>query len=302
MTRTQTFYDRLSREAAAGKMALIGLYATRDRLLYVESPALKKQYMQKIGIFEEPVLEAELDTAMLKKKADMIQIALNRREPIDLEAIDEQLKKERREQVNKVESADSTLRGLPELSGERMHAFQSEYNRILKSFHPAVNSSLTETQKDLFERAADAYRMQDADAMQLIYDVLFLPEDAAPSPGTRWVREDPDVMERRMEYRAAAELSTDYRLAERLYRFFTPLEKDRVMIDALKDSREKIKEVEEEIRKIRSGFPFSAAETLNDRDKTEEYLSELRLRALQCQKEKAGLEARIKSMTEADNG
>ena len=33
--RTQTFYDWLQREVASSRMALVGLYESRDKLLYV---------------------------------------------------------------------------------------------------------------------------------------------------------------------------------------------------------------------------------------------------------------------------
>ena len=41
--------------------------------------------------------------------------------------------------------------------------------------------------------------------------------------------------------------------------------------------------VEEEIAEIRKGFPFNAAEVLNDTAKQEEYMMSLKLRAKQCE-------------------
>ena len=94
------------------------------------------------------------------------------------------------------------------------------------------------------------------------------------------------------------ELSTDYYLAKKLYDSFAPLEEDQVMLDMIDRYEATRKEVEEEIAEIRSGFPFNALSTINDRKKTEEYLAELRLRAARCEREKAELEAQIASMTE----
>ena len=113
--RIQTFYDWLTREADTGRMALVGLYENRDKVLYVEAPPLRKKYMEVIGVYEEPVLQAELENAMLRRKAELIRIAINRREPADLEAIKEQLEKEKQALVSELESADKTLNELPEL-------------------------------------------------------------------------------------------------------------------------------------------------------------------------------------------
>ena len=95
--RKQTFYDWLAREVTSSRMALVRLYENRDRLLYVEAPQLRKKYMDVIGVYEEPVLQAELEVSLLRRKVELIQIAINRREPVDLIAIDTQLEKEKQE-------------------------------------------------------------------------------------------------------------------------------------------------------------------------------------------------------------
>ena len=80
--RTQTFLGYLAQEQQATRLALLAAYETKDRLLYVEAPALRQEYMLKIGTQEEKVLEAELSVAMLRRKLELIQTAINRREPV----------------------------------------------------------------------------------------------------------------------------------------------------------------------------------------------------------------------------
>ena len=77
-----------------------------------------------------------------------------------------------------------------------------------------------------------------------------------------------------------------------------PLEDDAVVLDSLETYNAQRKAVEEEIANIKAGFPFNAVETLNDKNKTEEYLAELRLRAKQCETEKSQLEQRINELIE----
>ena len=301
--RNQTFYDWLIREVATSRMALVGLYEKKDKLLYVEAPPLRQRYMETIGIYEESVLAAELEVSMLRRKVEMIQIAINRREPVDLEAIDTAIEAERAKVVSDVEAGDKTLHELPQLSEQEEHTLQRQHREITAAFHPAMNPDITEAQKKLYEKAQDAYRLQDVEAMKLIYDMLFAPADVSA------VSVSPDRMpygtaERREEYREiASAFSTDYKLAKQLYPFFMPLEEDSVIRSSLDGYDAQRRAVEEEIASIRAGFPFNAVATLNDKAKTEEYLAELRVRAKRCEIEKAELERQISTLTKgAVNG
>lgn len=295
--RRQTFYDWLQREVSSSRMALIALYENRDRLLYVEAPPLRKRYMDIFGAVEEPVLEAELEVSLLRRKIEMIQIALNRREPVDLAAIDARLQEEKERQVSELEQGDRTLNELPQLTEQQERTMQRQYREITSRFHPALNTDITEAQRDLYQKAVEAYKMQDADALALIYAMLFSPADSgelklAVSTGKA------DSGEMRADYHEmATALSTDYRLAGKLYSCFAPLEEDRVVLETLHIYEEQRKAAEDEIAQIRSGFPFNAISTMNDRAKTEEYLAELHLRAKQCGEEKARLENKIAELT-----
>ena len=301
--RNQTFYDWLTREVATSRMALVGLYEKKDKLLYVEAPPLRQRYMETIGVYEESVLAAELEVSMLRRKVEMIQIAINRREPVDLEAIDTAIEAERAQVVSDVEAGDKTLHELPQLSEQEEHTLQRQHREITAAFHPAMNPDITEAQKELYEKAQNAYRLQDVEAMKLIYDMLFAPVDVS-TVSVSADRTPYDTAERREEYREiASALSTDYKLAKQLYPFFMPLEEDSVIRSSLDGYDAQRRAVEEEIASIQAGFPFNAVATLNNKAKTEEYLAELRVRAKRCEIEKAELERQISTLTEgAVNG
>ena len=299
--RAQSFYNWLTREMATSRMALVGLYEQKDKLLYVEAPPLRRRYMETIGVYEESVLEAELEVAMLRRKVEMIQIAINRRETIDLQAIDEALEEEKKQKVAELEAGDFTLNELPKLTEKEEHTIQRQYREITSAFHPAMNPDITDTQRELYEKAQEAYQLQDVEAMKLIYDMLFMPVDQSEfiiSSDNYY----PTAEEQRDEYRQfASVLTTDYKLAKHLYSFFMPLEEDIVLQDTIESYNAQRKAVEEEIASIRAGFPFNAVATLNSKSKTEEYLAELRVRAKQSEREKAELEQRIKKLTEDVN-
>jgi hypothetical protein len=54
--------------------------------------------------------------------------------------------------------------------------------------------------------------------------------------------------------------------------------------------------LEADIAQIRAGFPFNAAATLKDPEKTADYLAELRVRAKNAAEEKAALNAKIEAL------
>ncbi len=291
--REQTFYDWLTREVASSRMALVNLYEARDKLLYVEAPKLRAQYMDLIGGAENPVLEAELEVSMLRRKLELIRIAVNRREPLDMEKIDAVLEEEKKQKVTEVENSDLTLQELPNLTEEQQRTMQRRYKEITSVFHPAIHADLTEAQRTLYEKAVEAYQMQDAEAMRIIYEALFPAEDMEMDLCVENVRqEDPREDYRRM----ARALSIDYFLAKKLYDCFLPLEEDRVVLDTLHTCDARSREVQDEIEKIRQGFPFNAAETMSDPEKTAEYLEELRFRGRQCEEEKRELERKIEEL------
>ena len=296
--REQTFYDWLTREVATSRMALIGAYENRDRLLYVEAPPLRQRYMDQFGTVEEAVLQAELEVSLLRRKVEMVQIALNRREPVDLADIDQKLEAEKEQQIAEVEQKDLTLYELPQLTDQQAHTLQRQYREITGSFHPAMNPDATETQRELYDKAVEAYKIQDVEAMKVIYDSLFAPQDLGELVLTT-DNSAPTPDERRSAYRAVASaLATDYFLAKKLYDCFIPLEEDRVVLDTLNSYNDQRKAVEEEINRIREGFPFNAAATLEDPVKANAYMAELQVRANRCQEEKMELQEKLAALTE----
>jgi len=292
----------LTEELSTARLSLLTAYESRDKLLYVEAPALRNQYMEKIGSIEEAVLEAELDVSLLQRKIELIQIAKNRREVIDEQAIDEQLAAEKEGRLTELEETDRTLKQLPELTEEQKIQLQEQYKSITSDFHPALNHNLTATQKHLYERAIETYKNQDVDAMQLIYDMLYGSDGTDISFKMSISNEDATLEERRRDYKHLADaIAADFSLAKLLYANFTKLQEDAVVLTEIQNYVRERESVEKEIESIRKEFPFNAVDTINNPQKTEQYLTELRTRAQRCEEEKAELEEKIQSMLEVES-
>lgn len=298
--RDKSFTAWLMDETASSRFALIELYELRDKLLYADAPPLRQRYMNTIGIYEEEVLEAELEVSMLQRKVEMIQAAVNRRERIDQAAIERALEAEKTLKLAEIEAEDKTLNELPQLSEEEQKTMQQQYREITSLFHPAMNPFANDVQKELYSKALDAYRMQDAAEMDHIHGMLFAKADNSER-GITVTAESKVVSEEEMKAehkKIASVLATDYSLAKELYFCFATLEDDAVVLDTLNTYNEQRKALEKEIEEIKAGFPFNALSTLNDKKKTAEYLADLRIRARQCETEKAELERKIASMLE----
>ena len=143
----QTYLKWLGKEVVAAKYALLVALEKRDNLLYIEEPELKEEYMQKIGMYEEQILKLELEVSLQEKKKLMIQAAINRREPVDLEAIEKQLDEERASQLNQLnETYKAGTHQNETLTVEEKEELQSLYKEIVREFHPQVRSDMTETE------------------------------------------------------------------------------------------------------------------------------------------------------------
>ncbi len=290
-----SFLHWLFDEMTSARFATLSLLSKRDELLWQKAPKLRSEYMAKIGVYEEEVMKAELDLSMLYRKVELIQAAINRREPIDLEAIDRQIAEERDRRLKSIEDADKTADELPKLTEEEKEELQDKYRKIVECFHPSANHNNTTTEQHLYEEALDAYKRQNIHAMRIIYDMLFGVEEEETSGGSTINDIRERLSKEDIKY-VTEEIAADYSLAKNLYPCFIPTEDDAVLISATEQFKEDLTRLELEIASIRESFPFNAEETLSDPEKVQEYLDELKVRKRNCEKETEEVMAKIGRM------
>lgn len=284
-----SFTECLPVEIASVRYALIVAYENKDRLLYMEAPALRQEYMEKVGYFEEQVLKAELDNTLLERKVELIQAAINRREPVDEDKINAELEVLRKQLLDKADADAPVKSDLPALSAEEQDELQRLYKEIIKDFHPSMHPHLTETQRELYEKALDAYKRQSLEALRTVYTML-MDESTADIP-MQLVMGKSDA---NAEAQAlAVELTTDYTLASLIWECFEPLESEMLLMGAKEQFAAQLGEVSAEIERIMGSFPFSAKAMLRDPRKTEKYMEELRVRLRRCEREKLELAEKI---------
>lgn len=273
------FAGWLAQEVESAQNALLTRIEQLDTLRYVEAPKLRNEYMVKIGTTEDEVLNAELDAKMLQRKLELIQIKRNRREPIDMAEINQQIEAERQALLVQAETDDAAGQRLPQLTEEQQAELQELYHKIVEGFHPQVHPNLTDTEKALYEKAADAYRNRNLAALKLIDEILFKDGIAFALKTTLSVVEEDEQQQAAV---LAEALSADYTLAKQLYPYFVP-QQDAVLRSAAERYTAQRTALEAEIEQLQRVFPFTARETLASEEKTKAYLEQLTLRKLRAQ-------------------
>lgn len=293
-----TFSTWLLSELYAAQSALLTLYEKRDALKYIEGPRLEQLYMSKIGSYEETVIKEEIEVEVLRKKLQMIQIALNRREPIDEAAIDAELEKYRQELLT--DAAGVEPREYGDLSDEYIEELNSLYSDIVHAFHPQTHPELTEVERELYEKALEAYRRRDLDALRLISDMLWkiqggeeatellmemmsLAKDDSPAS----VNEPPKII-----------YAADYSLCAQIYSCFSPTADEVAIQEDLNKYRTDADSAMAEIEALSKEFPYNTADLLNDPEKIEEYKSQLTIRLNAAAEEKARRTTEIRKLLE----
>ncbi len=297
--RKHTFTLWLYGEVASVRCALLTLYEQRDKLQYIEGPRLEKEYMDAIGTYEETVIKEEIECELLKKKQQMIQTALNRRESIDETAIDAALDIERQRILNEAMGTAAPTE-YAEISAEYGDELQKLYRDIVKNFHPQMHPELTEVHHQLFQKAQEAYRLKDLEALKLIHEMLHSTMDSGLPielflEFLTGVEDDGEEVEENSK----RDYATDYSVASQLYGSFKPTSEEAVIQEEWVRYRQLTENVMNEIERLRLTFPYTAVELLSSPEKIQTYRDDLthRLRTATAERER-----RIKEIQEMMKG
>lgn len=283
-----TFTMWLREEVVAARCALLTLYEQRDKLRYIEKPRLEKEYMDKVGTYEETVIQEEIECELLQKKQQKIQVAVNRREPIDEIKIDEELEDERQEMMKEAAGPEE-LDEYEEFTVEESDRLQDLYSDIVQNFHPQIHPELTEAHRQLFQKAQESYRSRDVQAMNLVHDMLHsTQEEEADLEMLLEFLIDNEDDEESVEVSPRREFATDYSLAAMIYCGFKPTNEEAAMQEELARCRQMTDEIMQQMDDMKCQFPFNASDMLLDDVQIESYKEELehRLRTATVERER----------------
>lgn len=288
-----TFLLWMRSNVLAAQGALLQALAYRDDLQFVQAPKIHREYMDRIGQFEQEAMEKELDAVLLEKKKRMIQTCINRREKIDMEKIDAQLNEEREKLLKRAGMAQ--VQEQHTLTAEEEEELHKLYKEIVESFHPSVHPNLTDMQKTLFNKAVEAYQHMDLTMLRLISDML-RGDVITISFEVSLSVEEVDLKE---EAKKLADMLTeDYTLAKEVFGFIKPLQQEMILQGTADEYHAQCSDVLRQIEEMYAKFPFTARETLADEEKIETYLLQVRSRIAKADADIARLNESIAQMME----
>lgn len=295
------YLEYVFNDVQASHYALLKSLEEKNRIQYVESVELEKEYKEKIGKQEQPVIEKEIQALMIQEKKEEIQKRINRKEKVDLDEIEKKLKEKYQKMLDEVAAQQKESGAWRELSLEDKEELEKLYEQIVEDFHPEVHH-LTDNQKYLYDKAMKYYRERKLDEMRIIYEMLYAEKKDGISIEIELSLEI-ELGENSMESIQSfiEEISKDYLLAKALYPAFLPTEEELLLLEKKKSYELRIMEVVEEIEEIYSNFPFTAKETLHNEQLLQNYLEALKMRLYQANSTIETVNREIKAILE-ENG
>ena len=211
----------------------IKLLNDKDVLLNWGKPQLEALYSTRIGIHQIERLQMQLRIQAMKRKIELVQGAINRNEPFDVNEIELQVGEElARAELNimqlavEIEKAKTLLTNLD--TPQRSAELRTLFKQLAKQLHPDANPGLTAEQTEIWHLVKQAYETGDLEklkALQVVY-------------------------EKEINNLQAAELS---------------LTKEELSLrnESLKEG---VRILNEEIKNIKSVFPFTIEQQIKDED------------------------------------
>ena len=262
-------FEDLKTEIERLRVELSMLVLERDELRLVICKNLETAYLLHFGALEYKLYKIQCEYLRLKRKAELIQAQINRQEYIDLERIGRTLDAEFADYTRKLDERIEQMNAALEhgkgelLSDEETTSLKKMYHKIVKALHPDLNPALTDAQKQLFLNAVDAYEKGDARGLEVIAAMV-------GDPGAFAAPDSPDAQ--------AAMLKEKKRLGELL------------------------QGVGDDIARIKSEFPYTARELLQDPEAIQEKKNELEADICIQKVNLGAYEQIIKEMLEQKNG
>ena len=172
-------YDDLLYEVDQLRGELARRIQERDELRYLLLAEIEGEYLRRVGSLEYRVCEAKCESQRLKRKIELVQAALNRREKPDLSRIERRLDLEFAEALHSLEDQEEKIRKAEYTSEMQRSAtsFRRDvtgelYRTIVMFLHPELNPEANDAEQQLFYLAVTAYKNEDLDALRVIYEML----------------------------------------------------------------------------------------------------------------------------------
>ncbi len=160
-------YEQLKVKRAALKEQCATLFELLAHLESVEAPAIKSDYMMRIGQLEHRVFELKTELKRWQRRFEMRQASLNRGEKPSLLAIEAALDMEFSNYMKEIEKQLEEIKKAvlhceaEKMSEESSNEIRIAYHNAAKRLHPDLNPNLNENARNLWLQIQSAYDNQE---------------------------------------------------------------------------------------------------------------------------------------------
>lgn len=165
-------------ELEALRQKASSLYLESEYMRDEEETRLNAEYETLLGVFEYEKFKAEIEGKRIQKEIELVQIYINRNEPIDQKKVDEDLQSALSQFLVLLENKKTEIKkarrflAIPLMTAGNSQELTLLYRLIAKSLHPDLNPNLNPDLQDLFLRAISAYQERDIDALRHIVQMI----------------------------------------------------------------------------------------------------------------------------------
>lgn len=254
-------FEALREEEGRLRAELTVLLLQKDDLQNVQSRRIESAYLRRFGALELKIYEAYCACLREKRRASMIRASVNRREEVDLPAVEAALDRELsgyretlREKMDQISRVLESGGSGSHLNAAGRDELKKLYRKAVKALHPDLHPEASERERKLLQKAMEAYRFGDLQGMRAVCEAA----DAA------------DMSE--------AENSLEALQAE------------------VKRLRRSVRALNAELEELKKAYPYNLRGFLEDPRLGEERKTALEEKLRSLRERKAEYEARIREM------
>ncbi|MGN0596533.1 MAG: hypothetical protein ACI4J1_04310 [Ruminiclostridium sp.] len=166
--------ERLMAEIKNLKEKLLALIEERDELIYHICPMIEAKYAEFIGTLELDALDMENKVREIKRKIEIVRAERSKGNSVTMEQVEAQVEDELKSYIVALKMAQQqNEEEKKRLSGDFLSDNEAKelkeiYRNIAKQLHPDLNENLTDEEKELFFKAAEAYKSGDIMLMRML--------------------------------------------------------------------------------------------------------------------------------------
>ena len=162
------------------------LILEEDNLVYIECENIRAKYIREFGSKEYKILKLSLSYQKLRRKIEILQAKLNRKEIITrdfLNKIDKDIEKEFQKYLEELNAKLEEMNwavdrsGLEKITGQKLIDFKKKYKELVKKLHPDLNPGIDPKLLEIFYKVIDAYKNGWTEIIDLYYEIIVLSEE-----------------------------------------------------------------------------------------------------------------------------